>query len=259
MENRANYFYIGIFVFGVFFVSLFFVMWLSGFSHKEKFTYYQLYTQESIAGLGIKAPVRLLGVDVGSVEETQIDTARGIGVKIIIKLKEGTPVMQNTCASFALQGITGLKFVELKVDDRLPPKPLYAKEGEMPTIRVKPSFFSSIDGQGRKIENIIDFIDARLKLLLSDTNVRNFSLLLRNFANLNKDLEPAFTSFGTASQKMAVMAETYSDIKGSIGASLELLEQLLLQMNETLSNLQKSPSDIFFKSSKNKLAPGEKE
>ena len=123
MENRANYFYIGIFVFGVFFVSLVFMMWLSGFSHKEKFTYYQLFTTESISGLGLKAPVRLLGVDVGSVEETQIDTAQGIGVKIIIKLKEGTPVMQNTYASFALQGITGLKFVELKVDDRLPAKP----------------------------------------------------------------------------------------------------------------------------------------
>lgn len=257
MENKANYFYIGIFVFGVFFVSLIFMLWLGGFSHKEKFTYYQILTQESISGLGIKAPVRLLGVDVGSVENTEIDTSSGIGVKIIIKVKEGTPIMQNTYATFALQGITGLKYIELKIDERYSPLLLQATKDEMPTIRVKPTFFSSIDGQGRKIENIIDFIDERLKLLLSDTNVKNFSLLLRNFANLNKDLEPAFTSFGTASQKMAVMAETYSDIRGSLGASLELLEQLLLQMNETLSNLQKSPSDIFFKSGKNKPAPGE--
>lgn len=257
MENRANYFYIGIFVFGVFFVSLVFMMWLGGFSHKEKFEYYQIFTQDSISGLGVKAPVRLLGVDVGSVEDTQIDTTRGIGVKILIKVKEGTPIMQNTYANFSLQGITGLKYIELKIDERYRPLPLQVEKGEIPTIRVKPSFFSSIDGQGRKIENIIDYIDERLKMLFSDTNVRNFSLLLQNLANLNKDIEPAFTNFAVASQKMAVMAETYSDIRGSIGATLELLEHLLLQMNETLSNLQKSPSDIFFKSGKNKLAPGE--
>ena len=257
MENRANYFYIGIFVFGVFFVSLFFMIWLGGFSHKENFSYYQILTRESIAGLGVKAPVRLLGVDVGSVEDTQIDTTHGIGVKILIKLKEGTPVAQNTYANFALQGITGLKYIELKVDDRYPALPLQVEKDEIPIIKVKPSFFSTIDGQGNKIVHIIDFIDERLKMLFSDKNIKNFSLLLQNFANLNKDLEPALANFGTASKKMAVMADTYSDIKGSLGSSLELLEQLLLQMNETLSDLQKSPSDLFFKSGKNKPAPGE--
>lgn len=257
MENRASYFYIGVFVFGVFFASLFFMIWLGGFSHKEKFTYYQIFTTESISGLGVKTPVRLLGVDVGSVEETHIDTSNGIGVKIIIKLKEGTPIMQNTYANFALQGITGLKYIELKADERFPALPLNANKDEIPTIKVRSSLFSTINNQGNKLIDIIDFIDERLKIILSDTNVKNFALLLKNFAELNKDLDPALSSFGTASQKMAVMAENYSDIKGSLASSLELLEQLLTQMNETLSNLEKSPSDIFFKSGKNKPAPGE--
>lgn len=257
MENRASYFYIGVFVFGVFFASLFFMIWLGGFSHKEKFTYYQILTRESISGLGVKTPVRLLGVDVGSVEETHIDTSNGIGVKIIIKLKEGTPIMQNTYANFALQGITGLKYIELKADERYPALPLNTNKDEVPTIKVRSSLFSTINNQGNKLIDIIDFIDERLKIVLSDTNVKNFALLLKNFAELNKDLDPALNSFGTASQKMAVMAENYSDIKGSLASSLELLEQLLTQMNETLSNLEKSPSDIFFKSGKNKPAPGE--
>lgn len=257
MENRANYFYIGVFVFGVFFASLFFMIWLGGFSHKEKFDYYQILTRESIAGIGVKTPVRLLGVDVGSVEETHIDTSDGIGVKIIIKLKEGTPVMQNTYANFALQGITGLKYIELKADEQSPALPLQARKDEMPTIKVKASFLSTINEQGNKISNMIDFLDERLKVLFSDTNIRNFSLLLKHFANLNENLDPALNHFSQASQKMAVMAENYSDIKGSLASSLELLEQLLIQMNETMSNLEKSPSDIFFKRGKNKPAPGE--
>ena len=101
MENKASYFYIGIFVFGIFAVAVFFMVWLSGFSHKERFEYYQLFTQESISGLGIKAPVRLLGVEVGSVEDTSIDTTQGgVGVRILIKLKEGTPITHNTYAPF---------------------------------------------------------------------------------------------------------------------------------------------------------------
>ena len=253
MENKANYFYIGIFVFGVFFISLFFMIWLSGFSHKEKFEYYQIFTKESISGLGVKTPVRLLGVDIGTVEETSIDTTQGVEVRILIKVKQGTPITEKTYASLALQGITGLKYVELYTEDG-ETKLLESKSGEIPTIKVKESLLSAIDKQGDKFLELVRFTDERLRLLFSDNNVKNFSSLLQNFANLSKDLDknlnPAVTNFNLVSQKMTIMAD-------SLNTDLELLEQLLLQINELIVNLQKSPSDIFFKSSKNKPAPGE--
>ncbi|MCW1563421.1 hypothetical protein OLS58_05580, partial [Campylobacter jejuni] len=40
VENRANYFFVGLFVFGVFFASLGFILWLGGYSKEESFKYY---------------------------------------------------------------------------------------------------------------------------------------------------------------------------------------------------------------------------
>ena len=59
MENKAKYFWVGIFVFGIFFASLFVLIWLNGFSSKQNFTYYQIFIKESVSGLGLKA-LRLL-------------------------------------------------------------------------------------------------------------------------------------------------------------------------------------------------------
>lgn len=260
MENKASYLYIGIFVLGIFAVSLCFMIWLSGFSHKEKFAFYQLFTTESISGLSVKSPVRLLGVEVGSVEEVSIDTTQGgVGVRILVKLKEDTPITHNTYATLSFQGITGLKFIELRTDGEQQGGAALSHTGkdEIPTIPVKQGLLSAIDKQGDKFINLLDYIDERLHLLFSDTNVRNFSIILRNFASFNKALEPTLSNFSNASKKMADMADNYGDIKGSLGANLELFELLLIQMNETLRNLKQSPSDIFFKSGKNKPAPGE--
>ena len=258
MENKASYFYVGVFVFGVLFVALFVIMWLGGFLHKEKFVYYQLFTNDSIAGLSPKAPVKLLGVEVGSVEDANISSEHGVvGVRILLKLKEGTPITHNTYATLTGQGITGIKFVELATESggnsalRLP------KEGEIQSIPVKPSLLSAIDRQGDKIIKLADYISEQLHLIFSEENVRNFSKILRNFAQINKDLEPTLSNFSDASRKMADMADNYGDMKGSLSSNLELFELLLIQLNETLTNLKQSPSDIFFKSGKNKLAPGE--
>lgn len=258
MENKASYFYIGIFVFGIFAVAVFFMVWLSGFSHKERFEYYQLFTQESISGLGIKAPVRLLGVEVGSVEDTSIDTTQGgVGVRILIKLKEGTPITHNTYATLALQGITGLKFIELRADSEEKAVLTHANKDEIPTIPVKQGFLSTLDKQGDKFIQLLDYTNEQLHLIFSEKNVRNFGRILENFANFNKTLGPTLANFSSASQKMAHLADNYGDIKGSLGSNLEVLEALLIQMSETLRNLKQSPSDIFFKSGKNKPAPGE--
>ncbi|HEB7541879.1 TPA: MCE family protein, partial [Campylobacter coli] len=94
MENKANYFFVGLFVFGVFFASIGFMLWLGGYSKEESFEYYEIHTQESVAGLGIKAPVRLLGVEIGNVEDISIYDKENLGVNILIKIKKGTPIKE---------------------------------------------------------------------------------------------------------------------------------------------------------------------
>ena len=295
MENRASYFWVGIFVFGVFFASLIFMLWLGDYSEEESFEYYKIHTQESVAGLGLKAPVRLLGVEVGSVENISIYAKQNLGVNILVKVKKGTPIKEDTFATLQFQGITGLKFIQLQ-GGSADSKKLTSEKG-YPVIAFRESFLATIDRQGERIFSLIKTADDKSKKLLSDENLQNIELLLKNLAqlseNLNANSKALSANLNQASQNVAAMAkevqisakelrktlqnvdesskaftnlmeksarkiDTYDELRDSFVENLELLKLWLLESNRALKNLQKSPSDLIFKESKPKLGPGER-
>lgn len=297
MENRANYFFVGLFVFGVFFASIAFILWLGGYSKEESFKYYEIHTQESVAGLGIKAPVRLLGVEVGSVEEISIENSKRLGVRLLIKVKKDTPIKEDTLATLQIQGITGLKFVQLLQGENEESKDLSATQGEIPTIPYKESFLATLDKQSEKIFSLVKRTDDKSKELLSEKNLKNLELLLQNLAelsaNLNANSQNLSLNLSNASLKIGKMADdislsarnfnstlkdlkegvvllkalikktdtkldSYDDIRISLGQNLELLQKLLIQSTSLIENLQSSPADLIFKESKPKPGPGEK-
>ncbi len=67
----------------------------------------------SVSGLEIGAPVKYNGVRVGRVESIRIDPEQVSNSLVTISLQADTPVKQNARAILNVQGITGLKFIEL--------------------------------------------------------------------------------------------------------------------------------------------------
>lgn len=295
MENKASYFWVGIFIFGVFFASLIFMLWLGGYSEEESFEYYEIHTQESVAGLGIKAPVRLLGVEVGSVENISIYTKQNLGVNILIKVKKETPIKEDTFATLQLQGITGLKFIQLQ-GGSVNSKKLTGDDG-YPVIAFRESFLATIDRQGERIFSLIKTADDKSKRLLSDENLQNIEMLLKNLAqlseNLNANSKALSKNLNEASKNVALMAkevelsaknlrqtlqnvdessraftllmqkgarkiDSYDELRDALLEDLELLKIWLLESNKAIKNLQRSPSDLIFKETQPKLGPGER-
>ncbi|EIS1949472.1 MCE family protein [Campylobacter upsaliensis] len=295
MENKASYFWVGIFIFGVFFASLIFMLWLGGYSEEESFEYYEIHTQESVAGLGLKAPVRLLGVEVGSVENISIYTKQNLGVNILIKVKKETPIKEDTFATLQLQGITGLKFIQLQ-GGSVNSKKLTSDDG-YPVIAFRESFLATIDRQGERIFSLIKTADDKSKRLLSDENLQNIEMLLKNLAqlseNLNANSKALSKNLNEASQNVALMAkevelsaknlrqtlqnvdesskaftllmqkgarkiDSYDELRDALLEDLELLKIWLLESNKAIKNLQRSPSDLIFKETQPKLGPGER-
>ncbi|EMF9585591.1 MCE family protein [Campylobacter upsaliensis] len=295
MENKASYFWVGIFIFGVFFASLIFMLWLGGYSEEESFEYYEIHTQESVAGLGLKAPVRLLGVEVGSVENISIYTKQNLGVNILIKVKKETPIKEDTFATLQLQGITGLKFIQLQ-GGSVNSKKLTGDDG-YPVIAFRESFLATIDRQGERIFSLIKTADDKSKKLLSDENLQNIAMLLKNLAqlseNLNANSKALSKNLNEASKNVALMAkevelsaknlrqtlqnvdessraftllmqkgarkiDSYDELRDALLEDLELLKIWLLESNKAIKNLQRSPSDLIFKETQPKLGPGER-
>ncbi len=85
-----------------------------GLAAIEKRDEYPVRFEGSVAGLSPGSPVRYNGIDVGRVDSVRIDPNKPSGVLVTISLAEGTPLRDDTVAVLNLQGITGLKFIELQ-------------------------------------------------------------------------------------------------------------------------------------------------
>ncbi len=250
MENKASYFWVGIFIFGVFFASLIFMLWLGGYSEEESFEYYEIHTQESVAGLGLKAPVRLLGVEVGSVENISIYTKQNLGVNILIKVKKETPIKEDTFATLQLQGITGLKFIQLQ-GGSVNSKKLTSDDG-YPVIAFRESFLATIDRQGERIFSLIKTADDKSKRLLSDENLQNIEMLLKNLAqlseNLNANSKALSKNLNEASKNVALMAKEVELSAKNLRQTLQNVDE---QLSENLNANSKALSKNLNEASKN--------
>jgi phospholipid/cholesterol/gamma-HCH transport system substrate-binding protein len=74
---------------------------------------YRIQYDISVSGLEVGAPVKYNGVRVGRVERIWIDPEQVSQTVVAISLQQGTPIKENTRAVLNVQGITGLRFIEL--------------------------------------------------------------------------------------------------------------------------------------------------
>jgi phospholipid/cholesterol/gamma-HCH transport system substrate-binding protein len=194
MENRVSYILIGLFVFILGFSTVGFILWLGKYAQSEDYNYYKVITTQSVSGLNPKAPVKLQGVSVGEVKDIYINTSNSEEVVVLVKVKEDTPIKENTHALINLQGITGLSYIELEGGTHESKRLKTSKdEEEYGVIRTQDSIIERVDKTltniGNKTNRMLDKTDE----VMSHKNLENFEKILANLvevtASMNKTLE----------------------------------------------------------------------
>jgi len=192
MENRVSYILVGLFVFILGFSTVGAILWLGKYAQNENYNYYNIVTTQSVSGLNSKAPVKLRGVSVGEVNDIYINSDNSEEVIVFIKVKEDTPIKEDTYALINLQGITGLSYIELEGGTH-GSKLLKTDDKNYGTIRTEDSIIERVDKTfttiGGKTERMLDKTDD----VMSRKNLKNFEKILENLATatitLNKTLE----------------------------------------------------------------------
>ncbi|HEB82405.1 MAG TPA: MCE family protein [Gammaproteobacteria bacterium] len=292
MESKVNYTLVGLFVLLLFAGLVGFVYWLEDSGGKQKYRHYHVYMAESVAGLSTDSAVRYRGVEVGTVERIGINADNPEEVELLLKIRQGTPIKEDTTASLKFFGITGLVYIELSGSSR-DAKPLQAESGTIPVIPATPSTYSQIDESLRGLAGKTSRVLSRLDVLLSEKNLQNieamlaeitmlsrninaqmagFQLLLENGVIAEKRMSDAFEKLAAASESVDRLAgslqENYADpgyaIHRDVEQSLASFNQLLLQLNNltmqlqaTVQSIENSPGDLLFKRSEIKPGPGE--
>ncbi|EAJ5692247.1 MCE family protein [Campylobacter lari] len=231
--------------------------------------------EESVAGLSVKAPVKFLGVDVGSVENISIDSSSNqLRVKILVKLDSNLVVKTDTYASLQIQGITGFKFIQLAggSDEA---SVLKADGDVYPIIKSKESFFASLDKQTTNIIELISSSKEKLDKLFSDKNLNNIERILQNTsefsAHLNTKAPVILENLNKTSSKLGKSSDDFSNFLNNangqlnelnksrilLNENLDILRVLFLDFTQLLKKLKQNPSDVIYKDKAIQYAPGE--
>ena len=164
MDDKVNYTLVGAFVLVLGAVLVAAVLWLAaGLGGREPVDRYQAFIEESVAGLNLDAPVKLLGVDVGKVSAIQIDPNNSQQVRLDFLIVRGTPVKRDSVAVLKTQGLTGIAYVELSGGSAAAPALVATADGAVPTIPFKPSLSA-------RLENVLTNVLANIDRVSNNLN-----------------------------------------------------------------------------------------
>lgn len=186
----------------------------------------------SVSGLEVGAPVKYNGVRVGRVESIAIDPLLVSQTVVTLSLQSGTPVKRNARAVLSVQGITGLKFIELvggtSEAETLP------VGGEIPAGS---SIVDKLTGQAEAIAIKGEILVNQLLALTDDANRALVADVLERAGSLMNNTDEALKRNAAAIDKTA---EGLAVASARLGPLLEEARLLVRDTRETVAALRKA-------------------
>jgi len=292
MESRINYIMVGSFV--ILFTTglVLFAFWLGKYSDQGEYLYYKAHMKESVSGLSKDASVKYRGVNVGTVENIVINPLNSEEINLLLKIKKDTPIKKDMKVMLKFYGLTGLAFIEIEGGSNHSPL-IEHKEGVIPTIEYSPSIYSNFTQSLTKIAGKLSVILDNLDVLLNKQNTENISLALSNFKDISQEIKSYQSEIrklvengvimenkiistskkvADASDKMKILLTRVDDsfqqgdynVKELSAHTFEQIDELMYnlkvltkEMQETVTSIKRSPSDLLFKRANPKPGPGE--
>lgn len=229
-----NYAVVGAFVLLLGSILVAALLWLaSGGAWQKKFDRYRATEDESVAGLNLNAPVKYNGVDVGRVEQIQLDPANPERVNLLFAIERGTPIRQDTVAVLKTQGLTGIAYVELSGGGSTAPLLAAPDGGDYPLIRTKPSLSARLENVLTTALAKLDSTSNRINALLSPENQAALQTTLADVAAVahavaarKGAIEGGIANAARTLEHTAAASARAGPVIAGIGRSAEAVEKM---------------------------------
>ncbi|MDH5557896.1 MAG: MlaD family protein, partial [Alphaproteobacteria bacterium] len=170
METRASYLIVGLFVIAGMIGLVFAAMWITGTRTDEAVALYDIYFDGNVSGLKPGNVVQYRGIPVGGVVDMRIDPDNVERVLVTIEVDADTPIREDTEATLALQGITGLSYIQLTGGTQAAAELKAATGQRRPVIKSRPSELAAIFEAAPELLNRAIGVIAQLEKLLGPEN-----------------------------------------------------------------------------------------
>ena len=242
MVSKAQKVRLGIFIITISIILLVFLVLVAGNKLIEKRdNYFILYKDVSVNGLQIGSQVKYHGINIGRVDEINIDKDDVRNVIVSLSIKQGTPIKNDVKATLAPVGITGLMQIELI-------------GGSVEAPLLNPGYFigagsSSLQNITGKAEVIAEKLEIALNNLIEITGKNNQRKFDNIVSNIDKLLEVNRESINNIVSHLDSTTYFLKDFTETANESLVKFDTIL-DNTEKISNdlaeidLQTMASDI---------------
>lgn len=255
MDSKVNYALVGLFVVILSTLLLVSVLWLSAGTQQKVYATYQAYIAESVSGLNLKAPVKYRGVDVGYVTHISLVPDRPNDVYVLLKIEKNVLIKEDTFATLATQGLTGLAYVDLNGGS--PEAPIASiKTGELyPEIKTKPSLLVRVDTAISILTNNLGEVAGVSQDLIA--NLNRLSITANSF--FSQENQVAISNIlhhtdviGSAISQLTMMDNKESSLNmqhlmEQIAKTSDYLPNLTKQLEKNLIAIEKATYTLFSK------------
>lgn len=231
MGKRVNNALVGVFVIVLGLVWMGVTLWLALGDYTTQYTTYHVYLDESVSGLYLDAPVKYRGVDVGKVTGIALNPDVPDQVQLTLDVVASTPIREDTLAELAVQGLTGIAFVDLKGGSLEAPV-LTAEEGEeYPVIRSAPSFFTRLDVSGTELMGNLNVLVSNLARLLDAEGRQALRQIIAN-------IDAVTGTLAARKAEIAGMVENGARLMDSGAQAAARVEPLIAQLEATARSFE---------------------
>jgi phospholipid/cholesterol/gamma-HCH transport system substrate-binding protein len=244
MDREANYVAVGAFVLLVIVLGAGFVLWYTNQADGELEKRYEIYFEGSVSGLSEGSSVRYLGVSVGRVTRIAVDPRDARRVRVVADIAETTPIRGDTVARLALQGVTGLLYIDIHPADAgmIPPPPVQSLK--YPVIRSEQSKFDELVASLPDVVAKASEALNRINAMLSDKNVEAVSKTLAYSEQATSEMPLAvgearamFLELRSAATEMQGTAEALHELTGTSGEQIRIAATRLREVADNVATV----------------------
>jgi phospholipid/cholesterol/gamma-HCH transport system substrate-binding protein len=247
METRSNHVLVGSVVLALLAALAVFTVWLAQLGAGAE-TKYDIFFKQSVDGLAKGSSVSFSGVPSGQVDEIALWPRDPEFVRVRIRVKSETPVLQGTTATIQGVGFTGVSQIMLDGAVKGAPPISDIGPGGVPVIPTKPGALGELLSNAPQLLERLTTLTERLTLLLSDRNQASIAGILDNVERLSDALADrgpeiaatlaqtriAIEQAGNAAEEIGKLAATSNDLLDKEG------RPLMADLRRTVSSAKNS-------------------
>jgi len=246
MEKKINHAMVGVFVIALGATWLAISLWLALGDFSTPYITYRVNMDESVSGLYLEAPVKYRGVEIGKVASIELNPEVPSQVQLLLDIELDVPIKEDTIAVLAVQGITGIAFVDL-MGGSLSSPPLEAKEHEFyPVIKTGPSFFARLDMSGTQLIANLNLIAHALAEVLNTDGTRKLGEILDTInsvtsavARRQDELEQGIVNASKMLENGALVSGQLSPVLSQLDATAKSFEDMAVTLAKTSENINR--------------------